>query len=72
VEAFIVCSACRISEISKIRAQAGGGTFSVSMYRKFSAKPRSSRGATASSPRRRRACAATIVGAFAISRTADQ
>jgi len=50
VEAFIVCSACRIRQSSKISAHTGGAMDSVSMYKKFSLNSRSSRGGIGSSP----------------------
>ena len=72
VEAFIVCSAWRIRHTSRMSATSRSGTRSVSMYRKFSLKLNSSRGGTWSSPWRMRAKAATMVGSFAMSLTADQ
>ncbi|GIW54571.1 MAG: hypothetical protein KatS3mg082_0975 [Nitrospiraceae bacterium] len=51
VDAFIVCSACRIKQVSSALAIMGLGTVSVNMYRKLLAWSKSSRGWICSSPR---------------------
>ena len=72
VEAFMVCSACRIRHTSMIRESSGSGSSSFIIQRKFAACDRSSRGRTGSSPCRIRSKAATMVGILAIRRIVDQ